>query len=73
MSSISSTASKKTPLSYFDNYIQQEYQNSDIGSCKMKRLLAESVEVAIALCHRYLGSIGNVKVLLDNTTVLLQI
>lgn len=48
---------------YFGNY--GHYSSGDIRLCKIKRLIAESAEVAVTLCHRYLGALGNVKVKKD--------
>lgn len=61
--SFASTSMQNSFPTHFENYnSQQQVSSGDVGSCKIKRLMAESVEVALSLCHRYLGSVGNVKV-----------
>lgn len=53
---------QNVPVPYVGNFGQSSNGGDDVRLCKIKRLVAESVEVGITLCHRYLGAVGNVKV-----------
>lgn len=55
------------PVQYFGSYAQ--YSGGDMRSCKIKRIIAESVEVAVSLSHRYLGAVGNVKVVVELSSI----